>query len=232
MTFFYLHDILFICFAESENEALRVLNGNEIGAKLWMTICVENEQKFAVKSYLAEAITDRLWETTNRNLQDSEQNFIKSLLPKDHVSLAEFSSFWTFYSACEALLLTPSLLPLWKSDFIHGFCGKEETLAALEKSPSGTFILRFTTSAPGKLALSYTSNGKISHLMIAATGDDGGFLIGNSSYASFNEILEKSRVFTHVHPDKPIQSFESSLLEAAGKQKVALNCYGSELPGA
>lgn len=180
-----------------------MLNGNSSGAKLWMTICVENEQKFAEKSYLAEAITDRLWELTNRNLQDSEQKFLKSVLPNDHVSLAEFGSFWAFYSACENLLLNTSLLPLWQSEFIHGFCGKDETLSALEKSASGTFIVRFTTSAPGKLALSYTANGvwfallcvgvgfnhgwvgkgKISHLMIAPTGDDGGFLIGSSSYA-------------------------------------------------
>jgi hypothetical protein len=52
----------------------------------------------------------------------------------------------------------------------------------------------------------------------------------HACFCSFNEILEKSRVFTHVHPDKQIESFEASLLQAAGKQKVALNCYGSELP--
>jgi hypothetical protein len=136
-----------------------VLNGNSSGAKLWMTICVENQQKFAEKSYLGEAITDRLWELTNRNLQDSEQKFLKSLLPKEEVSLADFGVFWTFYVACETLLLHSSLLPLWQSEFIHGFCGKDETVSLLEKSPSGTFILRFTTSAPGKLALSYNSNG-------------------------------------------------------------------------
>ncbi len=216
---------------DSERQALEALgDGDEVGAKMWVNVSAENGSKFADRNYLATVITDRLWDLTNRNLSDAENRFLCSVVPKDHMSLAEFVSFWKFYSACEKMILTPSILPLWRADFIGGFCGKDETVAWLDKSSSGTFVTRFTTSAPGKLALSYTSGGKVSHLMVSVNGDGGGFLIGTQLYGSFGEILEKSRVFTHVYPDKAIASFQPALEEAAGKQKAALNCYGSELP--
>jgi len=222
--------VLFQRLEESERQALEALAGDEAGAKLWVSVSAENSSQYADRSYLATVITDRLWDLTNRNLNDAENRFLCAVVPKERLELADFVKFWSFYAACEKIILNRSILPLWKADFIGGFCGKEETIAFLEKSPSGTFVTRFTTSAPGKLALSYTAGGKVSHLMVAVNGDGGGFVIGNVLYASFSEILEKSRVFTHVHPDKPIASFQTSLEEAAGKQKVALNCYGSELP--
>jgi hypothetical protein len=223
-------EALFQRLEESEREALEALGGDEAGAKMWVSVSAEHSSQFADCSYLATIITDRLWDLTNRNLNEAENRFLCAVVPKERLELPDFVKFWSFYAACEKIILNRSILPLWKADFIGGFCGKEETIAFLEKSPSGTFVTRFTTSAPGKLALSYTAGGKVSHLMVAVNGDGGGFVIGTVLYASFSEILEKSRVFTHVHPDKPIASFQASLEEAAGKQKVALNCYGSELP--
>ena len=167
---------------------------------------------------------------TNRNLGDVEVNFLKSV-PKNNqkVSLDDFKIFWNFYQACEKLIISPSLAPLWTNDFIHGFIGKEETIQALKESKSGTFICRFTTSAPGKLAVSYTASEKISHLVLAVNGD-GSILIGNTSYASFLDILEKSRVFTHIHPDRPLEEFQSALQEAAGVAKESeLGLYGTAL---
>ena len=215
-----------------EDEAEKLLGSD--GASLWASTAAENlgieEKNFANRDYLCIVLTDRLWDLTNRNLGDVEVNFLKSVLKNNQkVSLDDFKVFWNFYQACEKLIISPSLAPLWTNDFIHGFIGKEETIQALKESKSGTFICRFTTSAPGKLAVSYTASEKISHLVLAVNGD-GSILIGNTSYASFLDILEKSRVFTHIHPDRPLEEFQSALQEAAGVAKESeLGLYGTAL---
>ncbi len=38
-----------------------------------------------------------------------------------------------------------------------GFISKEESEALLSKEPPGTFLLRFSSQAPGSLAIAYTS---------------------------------------------------------------------------
>lgn len=127
---------------------------------------------------------------------------------------------------------------------IHaGFISKEDTLAALNDAESGTFICRFSNSAPGKLAISYkgavragplrptdalAANGKVSHVMVTVSAD--GFLIGNTSYASFMQILSQSTVFTTVAPNIPLAHFQEALLEAAGTGGDAgQNDYASSL---
>lgn len=222
---------------QGEKEAEDALSGDELGASMWISSAAENVSQpelgdetplCASRSYLVTLIVDRCWEKTQRNLSDSEQSFLLSLLPSPQVSLKDFCAFWSFYMACEKVILAKYVAPLWKADFIHGFVSKDDTMKALEAAPAGTFICRFSNSAPGKLAISYQSQGKVSHLMVTVNPDSG-FIIGNTSYVSFLAILNQSKVFTAVAPDKPLSEFTEALQEAANAEAKEENNYNSVL---
>ena len=214
---------------EANVKTAKEVLGEKDGAMFWVAASSmnvkEKEESFADPSYVVTLITDRLWDKSNRNLSDQEASFLKGILPAQRVSLNEFAKFWSFYKACERIICSKSILPLWKDYFVDGFISKEETLSFLEKAKPGTFVIRFTTSAAGKLVVSYHTEGKVSHLMVAVSSEEGGFVIGQTKYASFLEILEKSKVFTHVG-DKPISEFATALKEAAGKkEKKDILCF-------
>lgn len=149
----------------------------------------------------------------------------------------------------QRVMLFKSIAPLWEAGFVHGFISKEDTQAALEAAKAGTFICRFSNSAPGKLAVSYKgeskppfffffslhpthftgpANDKVSHLMVTVNPD--GFLIGKTSYVSFSDILSTSKVFTTVAPDLPLESFREALEKAAGSRAASAgDAYSSVL---
>ncbi len=64
--------------------------------------------------------------------------------------------------------------------------------------------------------------------MVTVSAD--GFLVGNTSYSSFLQILSQSTVFTTVAPNVPLAHFQEALQEAcATGDGAGQNDYASAL---
>ncbi len=85
------------------------------------------------------------------------------------MSREQFASLWEWFGTIISRVRhDKAIWGLWTQGFIMGFLSKEESEALLIKEPPGTFLLRFSSQAPGSLAIAYTSpkGGDVSHYLI------------------------------------------------------------------
>eukprot|EP01117_Protostelium_nocturnum_P012108 TRINITY_DN4438_c0_g1_i1.p1 TRINITY_DN4438_c0_g1~~TRINITY_DN4438_c0_g1_i1.p1 ORF type:complete len:514 (-),score=113.99 TRINITY_DN4438_c0_g1_i1:18-1559(-) len=57
---------------------------------------------------------------------------------------------------------------IMSSPWFYGFLNKQEADMLLRTEPSGTYLIRFSSTQPGSFALGYTIEGKVSHILIKA----------------------------------------------------------------
>lgn len=98
-------------FEASERAAVEALSGDPDGASVWIAICAESftvstsenegQERLGSRPHLMTVIADRIWDKSQRNLGDSERAMLASHFSSDQISLKDFSSFWSFYVACE-----------------------------------------------------------------------------------------------------------------------------------
>ena len=83
------------------------------------------------------------------------KNRILSLKQINHDKLPNSShTFWDWF--CSMMVLTQQYLrSLWKKKYLVGFISRLDANALLEKSPEGTFLLRFSESVSGGVTIGY-----------------------------------------------------------------------------
>ncbi len=95
------------------------------------------------------------------------QNFANSKMPS--MTRDQFTSLWEWFGTILSRIRhDKAIWGMWTQGFIMGFLSKEESEALLIKEPPGTFLLRFSSQAPGSLAIAYTAphGGEVSHYLI------------------------------------------------------------------
>ena len=128
------------------------------------------------------------------------------------VSLASFASFWPWWVAI--LRTLRATLGLWCRDDpvrIHGFVSKPAAEAALRESGLGTFLIRFSDSQLGYLALAWVDAvgpdqralpGRIVHCLVEPRNS--GFVVGFPGgavlYHSLTELVHHLKKLTTLFP--------------------------------
>ena len=79
-------------------------------------------------------------------------------IPDDRVSEEQFLSLWQWFgSALSRIRHNQTVLEMWSQGYIMGFCTRENAEALLINERPGSFLLRFSSQAPGLFAIAYTN---------------------------------------------------------------------------
>jgi len=191
----------------------------ELGCKVWLQLSLPfftfDYTRISVPlPNVLSAIVERIKKQSLVTLDDNHKSFLASLLgsggadSKEKIHLSKFAKFWKWYHLTEALFMHQKLLPLWQSGFIYGF-GSSTTVADLlkEKNKNGLFIIRFSKSQPGNLAINCFHSGKLRRpILIEVDRKHANFILGDVRCKSLKDVLKKNNLdqLRTVYPDKPI----------------------------
>jgi len=94
---------------------------------------------------------------------------------------------------------------LWNR-LIYGLLSRDDATLNLKGKAVGTFLLRFSDSNPGCIAVAFVDDNKqVAHALIRP--EQQGFRIlladGDKLYSSFPELIMKCRKLTILFPDVP-----------------------------
>jgi hypothetical protein len=96
----------------------------------------------------------------------------KFFLQQSTLNRKDFNKFWEWFG--KTILAVRHQRPinkLWQNGLIYGFLNRNDVITALKNHDPGTFIVRFSDSQPGKIAIAYVSlRGEgIKHYLIKPT---------------------------------------------------------------
>jgi len=90
------------------------------------------------------------------SLQQLNSFHIHFFNKKQYISAAESREFWKWYGAVlRQLRYQRTLLQLWNSRLIYGFISRDEMYHLIDQQKPGHFLLRFSESNPGCVAIGY-----------------------------------------------------------------------------
>lgn len=109
----------------------------------------------------------------------------------DYVTPKQFESFWLYFGkALQVLRSTRQINKLWQQGVIYAFMGKDEINDNILNSEPGTFLIRFSESCPGQLAIGYADlYGNVKHYLIEPN---------ELKKKSVAEFLNETSIFTEV----------------------------------
>lgn len=133
----------------------------------------------------------------------------------DVASYVRFLTEWWYPT--QVAIDSPSILPLYQVQFIHGFIGRGETEDKLiEGGKDGTIIFRFSSSDGGKLVISYLYEQQVFHDLLDVQSR--GVVLEDERGAFFGSIAELLDdiypELRYIYPDHPLASMQyTSALE-------------------
>jgi len=142
---------------------------------------------------------------SNEDLLACKRLIEKEGSPKDHVTLPAFAAFCQWFSPfCN---LVYRIAPVWCSKspkLIHGVLSRMDTEQMLKGLPTGSFILRFSETVKGCIAVDFVDEGAtVKHTLI--TPLQNGFTItlmeGERTYDTLQELVMKCKRLTILHPN-------------------------------
>lgn len=100
---------------------------------------------------------------SERSLSRNDLNFIVvNFFKNEWVTREEFECFWEWYGpSLRRIRYDPHINSLWLNGYLFGFLSREESVSLLENEVPGTFLMRFSTTNPGKVAVSYVEGADI-----------------------------------------------------------------------
>ena len=104
-----------------------------------------------------------------------------------HVSVDQFRHLWQWFGvALSRIRHNQTVLEMWSCGYIMGFVTRESAEALLINERPGSFLLRFSSQAPGLFAIAYTSpdGASVKHYLMKKTDI-------NVSYSLAKFLLEK-----------------------------------------
>jgi len=87
---------------------------------------------------------------------------------KDIINLENFQRFWDWFGkSLQALRYQRHIKEMWQEGIIYGYMSKESVQDSLLNQEPGVFLLRFSESQPGQLAIGYVGvMGDLKHYLI------------------------------------------------------------------
>jgi len=84
------------------------------------------------------------------------------------ISRSDVESFWRWFGQNFKLLRDPRKnLPMWLGGMVYPFIGKEDCAVALRDRPVGSFLVRFSSTRPGRFGLAVvTAQGGVAHYLL------------------------------------------------------------------
>eukprot|EP01097_Dermamoeba_algensis_P000666 TRINITY_DN1237_c0_g1_i1.p1 TRINITY_DN1237_c0_g1~~TRINITY_DN1237_c0_g1_i1.p1 ORF type:complete len:200 (-),score=18.71 TRINITY_DN1237_c0_g1_i1:307-906(-) len=77
---------------------------------------------------------------------------------KQMITQKDFESFWTWYGkSLQTLRYSRHMASMYQAGYIYGFISREEVNAHLFTQDPGTFLIRFSESHPGQIAIGYVA---------------------------------------------------------------------------
>ncbi|EWM30623.1 transcriptional repressor [Nannochloropsis gaditana] len=173
-----------------------------------------------------------------RVLSDHDIMFLRSKLAtqanSDMVMAKDFEAFWQWWSLVFSALeiIYREWLCEAPTPVVIGFSGRKESEAALKEKPSGTFLLRFSTSHLGLLAISFVApppspsasvpppspgsapvGPPIQHCLVRVTEKGCELFMepGRKRYDDLQALLEDIATLTLFYPDVPKQDVLQAL---------------------
>lgn len=175
---------------------------------------------FAVPKQAAyDALSKRLQARTGTGLNEEGFSFMDIDGPVKETQLSEQAliAFLAWYEPLEQLLMADSILPLFQTGLIIGFCSKAASESKLLESPIGAIVVRFSSRA-GNLAITYRKNGsEISHALVKITADS--VVSGTKLYQTFGEMLKDKPQYQFAWPAQPLSKWDSIHAQIAAKIK-------------
>ena len=133
----------------------------------------------------------------------------------DEVSIENFGSILEYFGPISDKNTTTPILDrvrnVLSQTWFHGDLDTREAERLLGGRSIGTYLVRFSTSAPGGFTISKVSSKNITHQRILHTSQ--GFSIGNNKFATLEDLINSSRVDLHLDQSCPGSKF-SQLFES------------------
>lgn len=136
--------------------------------------------------------------TPERPLSIHDLNYIARFKFSNHavINKSEFDEFLKWFGkVLRKIRHQQNFHSLWVKGLVFGFIGREEAEHLLSTHPAGTFLIRFSESAPGKVVLTSVhdrdddpSKGKVYEHILVSPGQ-------NEAHNRLLEILKKEGVF-------------------------------------
>lgn len=105
----------------------------------------------------------------SRPLSHSDLAYLRARIGHgERLNVAEFESFWRWFGKVLYKIRHHRFLPFWVRGVLYGFLSKRDTCLLLQNQPPGTFLIRFSDSNPGELAIAYRRDAQIHHYLLSA----------------------------------------------------------------
>lgn len=169
----------------------------------------ENPDAAAIeRSEVYRLLSTRLQEKTTVAFNSDAIEFlnVESTIKTHQFTIDSLIDFLAWYSALEALLLNPLILPLFKTGFVHAFVSRTRAEAMVKAGPVGCFCARFSSKL-GHLALTYRKTPEdISHLLYRINPDV--VLTSNSAFPNLGAAIKSNPALLFVCPDRPLSHWD------------------------
>ena len=208
-----------------KSPVIDLINLNENARMVWNSLGVSNQCSWA---QLSHALLQyfKTFASFERLLESQDLKFLLAKLNPNNnndleasrimISLEQFEKFWPWFE--QICTMISFILPLWVARtcnpdtpnnttyLIHGFISKSKVIELLASviNVDGTFILRFSESRLGCLAVSYVDSGKFVHSLIEWFPD--GFVVEIENkkkvkYPDLTELILKCKMFSNLFPN-------------------------------